>query len=39
MLSLPIPEGAQGQVGWGPVQPDLAGGSRDHDRGLDLGEL
>ena len=29
----PIPGGAQGQVGWGPGQPDLVGGSPAHGRG------
>lgn len=30
--------GAQGQVGWGPVQPDL-GGSPSQSCGLELGGL
>ena len=28
-----IPGGAQGQVGWGPGQPELVGGSPTHGRG------
>jgi len=38
-LWCPIPGGNQGQVGWGPGQTDLVGGSLDHDRGLELGGL
>ena len=29
----------QGQVGWGPGQPDPVGGNSAHDRGLKLGDL
>jgi len=29
----PIPAGTQGQVGWGPGQPELVGGSPAHGRG------
>ena len=29
----PIPVGVQGQVGWGPEQPDLVGGSLVHGKG------
>jgi len=32
-LWCPIPGGAQGQVGWGPGQPELVGGSPTHGRG------
>jgi len=32
----PIPGGVQGQVGWGPKQPDLVGGSPDNSRKLKL---
>jgi len=32
-LWCPIPGGAQGQVGWGPGQPELVGGSPAHGRG------
>ena len=32
-LWCPIPGGAQGQVGWGPGQPELVGGSPLHSRG------
>jgi len=32
-LWYPIPGGAQGQVGWGPEQPELVGGSPAHSRG------
>ena len=28
VLCSPIPGGAQGQIGWGPVQPDLVGSSQ-----------
>ena len=35
----PIPGGFQGQVGWGPGQPDLVGGSPAHGRGLELDGL
>ena len=31
-LWCPIPVGAQGQVGWGPGQPELVGGSPAHGR-------
>ena len=34
---VPIPGSAQGQVGWGPGQPELVGGNR-HGKGLELGE-
>ena len=30
----PIPGGTQGQVGWGPGQPELLGGSPAHGTGL-----
>ena len=32
-LWCPIPGGTQGQVGWGPGQPELVGGSPAHNRG------
>ena len=32
-LWCPIPGGTQGQVGWGPGQPELVGGSPAHSRG------
>ena len=35
----PIPGGAQGQVGWGPGQSDLVGGSHAKDTGLELSGL
>jgi len=35
-LWCPIPGGAQGQVGWGPGQPELVGGSPAHGRGWSL---
>mgnify|MGYP001864531359 CR=1 FL=1 len=35
----PILGGIQGQVGWGPGQPELLGGSTANGRGLDLGDL
>jgi len=35
-LWCPIPGGAQGQVGWGPGQPELVSGSPAHGRGLAL---
>ena len=38
-LWCPISGGAQGQVGWGPGQPELVGDSSAHVRGLELGEL
>ena len=38
-LWCPIPGGTQGQVGWGPGQPELVGGSPAHGRGLELGDL
>jgi len=38
-LWCPIPGGTQGQVGWGPGQPELVGGSPAHGRGLVLGGL
>ena len=34
-LWCPISGGAQGQVGWGPGQPQLAGGSPAHGMGWD----
>jgi len=34
-LWLPTPEGDQGQVGWGPGQPDVVGGNPVHSRELD----
>jgi len=34
-----IPGGVQGQVGWGPGQPELVGGNSSHSRGLELGGL
>ena len=30
---------AQGQVGWGPGQPELVGSSPSHGMGLELGRL
>jgi len=33
----PIPGGAQGQVEWGPAQPELVDDSPAHSRGLELG--
>ena len=33
------PGGIQGQVDWGPGQPDLVGGSTAPDKGLELGGL
>jgi len=33
-LWCPTPGGTQGQVGWGPGQPELVGGSPAHGRGL-----
>ena len=35
----PISGDIQDQVGWGPGQPELAGGSPAHSRGLELGGL
>ena len=35
----PIPGGIQGQVGWGPGQPELVGGSSAHGRELELDDL
>ena len=35
----PIPGGTQGQVGWGPGQPELVGCSPDHSRGLELDDI
>jgi len=35
-LWCPIPGGIQAQVGWGPGQPELLGGSPAHGRGLGL---
>ena len=35
----PIPGRVQGQVGWDPGQPDLAGDVPAQGRGLKLGEL
>ena len=35
----PIPGGAQGQVGWGPGQPEVLGGGPAHGRGLELCDL
>jgi len=32
----PIPGGAQGQLGWGPGQPEPVGGNPAHGRGLEL---
>lgn len=32
----PIPGGIQGQVGWGPGQPELVGGNPAHDRGIGI---
>ena len=34
-----IPGGAQDQVGWGPGQPELVGGSLAHSRELELDGL
>jgi len=34
-LWCPIPQGAQGQVGWGPEQPELVGSSPAHSREWD----
>jgi len=34
----PIPGGVQGQVGWGPGQPYLVGGSPVHARGNQNGQ-
>lgn len=34
----PMCGGVQSQVGWGPGQPDLVGGSPAYGRGLELGE-
>ncbi|MEQ5253619.1 hypothetical protein, partial [Escherichia coli] len=39
MTSRAVPGGAQGQVGWGPGQPELVGGSPAHGRGEQLGGL
>jgi len=38
-FELPTLVGVESQVGWGPGQPDLVGGSPAHGRGLRLGEL
>ena len=38
-LWCPIPGSAQGQVAWGPGQPDLVGGSPAHGMGLGLAGL
>ena len=35
----PISGGIQGQVGWGPGQPELLGGSPANSRGLALAEF
>ena len=35
----PIPGGIQGQVGWGPGQPDLVGGNQPVAGGLELDGL
>jgi len=32
----PIPGGVQAQIGWGPGQPNLLGGSPVHSRELEL---
>ena len=34
-----IPEGTQGQTGWGPGQPELMCGSPAHNMGLELNDL
>jgi len=33
------PEGMEGQIGWGPGQPELVRGSPAHRKGLELGGL
>ena len=33
----PIPGGVQGQLGWGPGQPDLVAGNPAHGRGIGAG--
>ena len=38
-LWCPIAGGAQGQVGWGPGQPEMVGGSPAHGTGVGLGGL
>ena len=38
-LWCPIPGGTQGQVGWGPGQPELLGGIPSQGRGLQLHDL
>ena len=35
----PSRDGEQGQVGWGPGQPDPVKGNPAHDRRLELGDL
>lgn len=35
----PIPEGAQGQLGWGSGQPDVVGGNPTHGSRLELDGL
>ena len=35
----PTPGGTQGQVGWGPGQPEIAGDDPTHGMGLELGNL
>jgi len=35
-LWITLPGGIQGQVGWGPGQPDLVCGNPAHGRGLKL---
>ena len=35
----PIPGGAQGQVAWGPEQPELIAGSPVHSKGLGFNDL
>lgn len=35
----PTSSGGQGQVGWGPGQPELVAGKPAHSRGLELGNL
>ena len=35
----PIPEGAQGQVAWGPGQSDILGGNYALNTGLELDDL
>jgi len=35
----PLPGCIQGQLGWGPEQPDVVGGSPAQDKGLELGRL